>query len=224
MDCPPLADSAGYNVMGPVDQMTPIIGLTGGIGSGKSTVANLFKKLGASILDADVAARRVVEPGSSGLRDLTEALGEDIVKDDGELDRTRLRQQIFSNPAQREVVEEILHPRIFDMLQKEIAETTAPYIILVVPLLLESDREYPVGRILVVDLPESEQIRRVMARDHMTQPEVEKIIAAQASREERLNRADDVISNIDAASVPEQVERLHESYLQLPKSPDRNVG
>lgn len=195
--------------------MTTIVGLTGGIGSGKSTIANLFKRHGADILDADVAARSVVEPGSSGLQELANTLGEGIVKANGELDRARLRQHIFSSPEQRKIVEDILHPRILNLLKKEIAESKAPYIMLVVPLLIESSEKYAVDRVLVVDLPEAEQIKRVMKRDNVGRSEVEKIIAAQASREERLQYADDVISNIDASLVPEQVEKLHKRYLQL---------
>jgi len=201
--------------MGRVSRVTFIIGLTGGIGSGKSTIANLFAKLGAPVLDADMAARSVVEPGSSGLKELTETLGEDIVKTDGELDRTKLRQQIFSSPEQRKVVEQILHPRILNLLTEEAAKIDAPYIILVVPLLIESQSKYPVDRILVIDIPEREQIKRVVARDNITPPEAEKIVATQATREERLHHADDVIVNIDNTLAQKQVAQLHKSYLQL---------
>ncbi len=198
------------------------IGLTGGIGSGKTTVAALFAALGVPVLDADQVARRVVEPGTSGLERLRRALGPGIVTDEGALDRAALRKRIFSDPEQREVVEQILHPMIAEELERQASEIDAPYLILVIPLLIEKRRFFtavegghPIDRILVVDLPQQLQIRRVMERDQITATEVEAILGTQASREERLQRADDLILNGEINSLPQQVERLHREYLAL---------
>ncbi len=198
------------------------IGLTGGIGSGKSTVAALFAALGVPIIDTDQMARRVVQPGTSGLEQLIRALGPGIVTDEGVLDRAALRRRIFSDPAEREAVEEILHPLIAQALEREAREIDAPYLILVIPLLIENRRFFstgdgaiPIDRILVVDVPEQLQVRRVVERDQVPAAEVEAILRTQASREERLQRADDLILNDETGNLPQQVERLHRAYLAL---------
>lgn len=198
------------------------IGLTGGIGSGKSTVAALFAALGVPIIDTDQMARRVVQPGTSGLEQLIRALGPGIVTDEGALDRAALRRRIFSDPAEREAVEEILHPLIAQALEREAREIDAPYLILVIPLLIENRRFFstgdgaiPIDRILVVDVPEQLQVRRVVERDQVPAAEVEAILRTQASREERLQRADDLILNDETGNLPQQVERLHRAYLAL---------
>ncbi len=195
--------------------MTIIIGLTGGIGSGKSTVARLFEKLGVAVLDADRAARAVVEPGTGGLEELKTEFGSTILLEDGTLDRRALRRLIFADPKKRVAVEQILHPRIAEELERKAAEIDAPYLLLVIPLLVESSGKYSVDRILLVDLPEELQIERVVNRDQTSRAEVELILEVQASREERLLMADDVILNLDPAMVEAQVKQLHEQYLLL---------
>lgn len=191
------------------------IGLTGGIGSGKSTVARLFEEHGVPVIDADLVSRQVVEPGSDGLTALIQALGGSILQADGALDRAALRQRIFSNPEDRATVEAALHPRIHAEIERQITEIDAPYLILMIPLLVESQSSYPVSRILVVDLPTSQQLERVMRRDGITQEAAQAILDAQANREERLRAADDVITNIDQETLVNQVTQLHRSYLAL---------
>ena len=199
-----------------MSQTAPLcIGLTGGIGSGKSTVALLFEQHGIPVIDADLVARQVVEPHSEGLSTLTEALDNRILKADGTLNRAALRERIFSNPGDRATVEAILHPRIHAAIEQKITKIDAPYLILMIPLLIESRSSYPVNRILVVDLPTSQQLERVMRRDGITQDAAQAILDAQADREERLRAADDIITNIDQHTLTDQVERLHQTYLAL---------
>ena len=191
------------------------IGLTGGIGSGKSTVAQIFEQHGVPVIDADRVARQVVEPHSEGLSALTEHFGQSVLQPDGKLDRTTLRQRIFSDPGERAAVEAILHPKIHAEIERQIAKIDTPYLILMIPLLLESQSSYPTTRILVVDLPPSQQIERVMKRDNLTKEEAHAILDAQVNREERLQAADDVITNIDQETLAHQVEQLHHTYLAL---------
>ena len=192
-----------------------IIGLTGGIGSGKSTVAELFRELGSPIYDADVEARRLVEPGQPALQRLAHGFGAEIFHHDGTLDRTKLRALVFSDTGQRRRLESILHPPIRAALQRHIASTRAPYCILVIPLLFESDQRDLVDRVLVVDAPEDQQISRTIARSGLDRATVERIMAVQWSRAQRLAQADDVILNtVDFDNLRAQVETLHLRYLK----------
>lgn len=193
-----------------------IIGLTGGIASGKTTVADLFAARGVPLVDADVSAREVVAPGSSGLAAVVEAFGSEILTTTGELDRRALRARVFGQPEERRRLESILHPLIRQHLQDSLQALSGPYALLVAPLLLEGDLSKAVQRVLVVDVPEAVQIARVMSRDGSSREEAEAILRAQMSRQERLARADDVIVNDgDLDALEPQVERLHRQYLRL---------
>jgi dephospho-CoA kinase len=191
-----------------------IIGLTGGIGSGKSTVAELFRELGAPVYDADVEARRLVEPGQATLQQLVREFGSQILLPDGSLDRAKLRAVAFSDPDQRRRLEAILHPPIRTALQSHIAATRTAYCVLVIPLLFETGQRDLVNRVLVVDAPESQQISRTIARSGLDRATIEQIMAAQWSREQRLAQADDVIANTGGIDdLRTQVEKLHQRYL-----------
>ncbi|MDX1818891.1 MAG: dephospho-CoA kinase [Marinobacter sp.] len=193
-----------------------VVGLTGGIGSGKSTVARLFGNLGVHWVDADDVAREVVEPGTPALARIAEHFGTGILLPEGSLDRAGLRQIVFNDPSERAWLESLLHPIIRDELIRQLrpADYELPYTLLVSPLLLETDQHNLVDRIVVVDVPVSVQIERTMARDANARDQVERIIAAQISREKRLERADDVIDNDRPMNeVERQVLDLHNRFL-----------
>lgn len=197
--------------------MPYVVGLTGGIGSGKSEVARAFAQLGADIADADAAAHAVTARGESGHAAVVAAFGEDALAPGGDLDRAWLRRTVFADAGARTQLEALLHPLIIERLGEEIARWRGPYGLLVVPLLLErghlADRT---ARVLVVDCPEDEQVRRVMARSGLTAPEVRAIMATQLSRAQRLARADDVIDNGGPLeALAPQVARLHALYSDL---------
>jgi len=192
------------------------VGLTGGIASGKSTVAELFAARGAAVLDTDVIARDVVEPGSPALAALVASLGPGILDAAGGLDRARLRDRLFDDAAVRREVEKILHPAILAELERRSKTAGGPYQIFVIPLLVEANLRRIVDRVLVVDCPEEEQIRRLMARDGESRADASRMLASQATREERLAAADDVIDNGgDAVGLPAQVDRLNRQYRDL---------
>jgi dephospho-CoA kinase len=192
------------------------IGLTGGVASGKTTVANLFADAGAVVLDTDVVAREVVEPGESALAALVEALGEDILGADGRLDRALLRRRLFGDEALRQRVESILHPAILATLERQSADAGGPYQLLVIPLLVESDLAGLVDRVLVVDCPEERQIERLIQRDGETREGAGAMLAAQVSREKRLAAADDVIVNDGTlADLAARVADLDRKYRAL---------
>lgn len=192
------------------------IGLTGGIASGKSTVAELFARLGATVLDSDRIAREVVEPGQPALAALVAALGSDILSRDGRLDRTGLRRRVFADAATRRRVEGILHPAILAELARQAGAAPGPYQVLVIPLLVEGDRAGLVDRVLVVDCAEERQIERLMSRDGETRDGALRMLAAQASRELRLAAADDVIVNDGPAEgLARPVARLDRKYRAL---------
>ena len=194
----------------------PRIGLTGGIASGKSTVAGMFAELGATVIDTDVIAREVVEPGTAALAEIVAEFGEDIVDDDGTLRRGRLRGIVFSDDTARQRLEAIVHPRIRAETVRQASSAGGPYQLIVVPLLVESPLREFVDRVLVVDCSEETQIERLMARDASTRDQARQILAAQASREERLAIADDVIRNDQSvANTRQQVAALHEIYRLL---------
>lgn len=192
------------------------IGLTGGVASGKSAVAALFVARGVAVLDTDVIAREVVEPGSHALAALVNALGGGILDDGGGLDRAELRRRLFADAATRREVEAILHPAILAELERQAGLAPGPYQVFVIPLLVESRLEHVVDRVLVVDCPEEEQLRRLMARDGETRASALAMLEAQASRERRLAAADDVIDNAGPVTgLPAQVEALDRKYREM---------
>ena len=160
------------------------VGLTGGIGSGKSTAAQRFEELGVPIVDADIIARNVVEPGKPALEEVITAFGAKVVNSDGELDRTELRKIVFENEEHKALLESILHPRIYDEILQQLDQLSAPYCIVVIPLLAESKRIYPLDRVLVIDLPHALQLERTSARDQQSEEKIDKIIQSQSSREQ----------------------------------------
>jgi dephospho-CoA kinase len=198
-----------------------IVVLTGGIASGKTAASDRFAQLGAPVIDTDRIARDVVEPGSDGLAAVEREFGAAIVKD-GALDRAALRERIFDDADARKRLESILHPRIADEARRRIAEVDAPYAILVVPLLIESGLFGDADRVLVVDVPEDVQIQRLMERDGIAFDRAEAALAAQASRGQRLARADDIIVNTGSlADLAAEVDRLHVAYRELAETSER---
>jgi dephospho-CoA kinase len=192
------------------------IGLTGGIASGKSTVADLFAALGVTIVDTDIIAREIVEPGKPALDEIRDIFGSVVINEQGSLDRARLRNMVFANESQRRQLESILHPRIRDAALQQAALAPGPYVIIVVPLLFESPMKDAMDRILVVDCTEETQLRRLTERDNESEEQARRIIGAQASRAERLSIADDVIANDnDLATTRDAVLSLHDYYLSL---------
>jgi dephospho-CoA kinase len=189
------------------------VGLTGGIACGKSTVANLFAALGASIVDTDVLAREVVAPGSPLLPRISEHFGEQVLQKDASLDRARLRELVFANPAERQWLESLTHPAIRELTDARCESATGRYVIVAIPLLVETQGAERFDRVLVVDCDPALQLARVQARDGSTSREAAQVLAAQASREQRLAVADDVIlNNGDIAALRDQVEKLHRQY------------
>ncbi|MGD2136835.1 MAG: dephospho-CoA kinase [Gammaproteobacteria bacterium] len=192
-----------------------VIGLTGGIGSGKSTVADAFGALGVPVFDADRIARELVEPGQPALDEITELFGRRCLAPDGHLDRAWLRNRVFSDAALRRRLEEILHPRIRRRIREYIDAAHAPYCVAVIPLLLETGQTDLVDRILVVDAPESSRISRVIARDRLSRDTVTAILQSQTDRESRLAAADDILVNDrDHDTLIRQVRMLHNRFLQ----------
>jgi dephospho-CoA kinase len=194
-----------------------VVGLTGGIGSGKSAVADLFAERGADVLDADAVAHAVSKRGEAGYAAIVSTFGRQFLRDDGELDRAALRHRAFDNPTFRRDLEGLLHPLIAARLDAAIATLAGPYCILVVPLLLErSGFRRRVARVLVVDCPEQEQFRRVVARSGLDADEVRRIMATQIPRSERLAQADDVVDNAGPReALAPQVARLDRLYREL---------
>ncbi len=191
-----------------------VIGVTGGIGSGKTTVANLFSSLGVPVIDADELARQVVAPGQPAYEEILQHFGTTILSKSGDLDRRRLRERVFSDSAKRDRLEAIVHPRVYAQMKHLLDCLETPYAIVVVPLLIESGARELVDRVLVVDSPEELQIERTQRRDGTTRAAVKKILAAQLDRNARLSTADDVIEN-DATveALGKVVSRLHRQYL-----------
>jgi dephospho-CoA kinase len=192
------------------------IGLTGGIASGKSTVAQRFTDLRVPVIDADVAARAVVASGTPGLARVIERFGPGVLAQNGDLDRRALRDLIFSNPEARRDLESILHPLIRADMEGSADQAVGPYIVMAIPLLIEGGPTDRVDRILVVDVDEAVQLRRVMERDGCTAEQAGAILASQASRSARLAAADDVLQNAGTVTdLRQAVGRLHERYLRL---------
>ena len=193
-----------------------VIGLTGGIGSGKTAVSDRFARRGIPVIDTDLLARELVEPGQPALADIAAEFGPDCLDGDGRLHRARLRERVFADPAGRRRLEAILHPRIRVLARERIARLTTPYCLLVIPLLAETGMTDLVDRVLVVDAPEAERIRRVMARDRIDETQARRILAAQADRDQRLALADEIVENAsDLAALDHRVATLHRHYSTL---------
>jgi len=196
-----------------------LVALTGGIASGKTAVADLFADLGVPVLDTDQIAREVVEPGSPVLAQLVGEFGAGVLDPSGRLDRARMRERVFGDPLQRRRLEAITHPAIRAALARRSAEAGGAYQIHVIPLLVEVGRSAHYDRVLVVDCPEEDQLRRLMARDGASERQARSILAAQATRAQRLAIADDVILNAAGlADLREPVRELHEKYLSIAAS------
>lgn len=192
------------------------IGLTGGIGSGKSVVSHYFEKLNVSVIDTDLIAHELVEPVQPALQQITAVFGQRILDRAGELDRNKLRQQVFGDPQKRRQLESILHPLIKTQVHRRVAGLKSPYCVIVVPLLIESAWQDLVDRILVIDTAEDLQINRVSQRDGLSETQIRQIIQSQVDRPIRLAAADDIIVNDeDIANLELDVGKLHEKYLQL---------
>jgi dephospho-CoA kinase len=191
------------------------VGLTGGIACGKSTVANLFAALGVPIIDTDLLAREVVASGSALLREITAHFGMQVLASDGSLNRQELRARIFADPAERQWLDALMHPAILQLTDARSAAASGPYVMVAIPLLVETGGTARFERVLVVDCDPELQIARLAARDGNSREQAGRILAAQASRAERLAVADDVIHNDgDIASLRDQVEKLHRQYAQ----------
>lgn len=206
--------------------MTYIVGLTGGIGSGKSTIANLFALLDVPIIDADVVAREVVEKGSPLLTKIVEHFGQHILDKQGNLDRTALRQIVFHSEQEKKWLNQLLHPAIRAEMLRQLEAVSAPYVLWVVPLLIENKLSELCDRVLVVDVLPDIQLERAIKRDESKAETIQNIIAAQVDRQTRLNYADDVIENNlpleeNAINLAHQVAKLHHRYLDLAKQKEK---
>lgn len=192
------------------------VALTGGVASGKSTVEKLFASRDIEVIDADHVAREVVAAGTAGLADIVEVFGTDVLSADGSLDRRAMRERVFADERARRQLEAIIHPRVREVLRQRASEVRSAYGMLVIPLLVESGDYAWVNRVLVVDVPREVQRERLLKRDGISRELAEAMLDAQASREQRLGVADDVIDNsADLESLDDAVERLHRRYLQL---------
>lgn len=195
------------------------VGLTGGIASGKSTVADFFAALGVPVVDTDIIAREIVAPGQPALDEIRAAFGDHVIAENGSLDRARLREIVFADESRRTELEGILHPRIRDAAFAQATTASGPYVIIVVPLLYDSPMRHAMDRILVIDCDEETQLQRLTARDNDSIEQARRIIAAQASREERLSIADDLIrSERSLLETRNAVKALHQRYLGLAKA------
>ncbi len=193
-----------------------ILGLTGGIGSGKSAASAYFKDQGIVVVDADIVAREVVEPGQPALLAIKQRYGSEALHDDGTLNRAWLRAKVFAEPDERKWLESQTHPRIRDSIIAQLKAATSPYAILESPLLFESGQSELVARTLVIDVPEEVQVERACSRDGNEEEQIRRIIAAQMPRSERLQRADDAVDNSgNLEALYNQLAPLHQSYLQL---------
>lgn len=193
-----------------------VLGITGGIGSGKTAVTREFEKLGINVIDADIAARTVVAIGSKGLKQIQQHFGDDILLTDGSLNRAKLREIIFQNADEKKWLEQLTHPLIREEIIQGLQSSSSPYTILVSPLLIESGQFKLVDRVLVVDVPVELQIKRTCERDNNPQAQVEAIIASQLDRNKRLSYADDIIVNNQTLEhLEQQVAQLNQQYLRL---------
>lgn len=191
-----------------------VVGLTGGIGSGKTAAANLFSDLGVPVIDADELSRRVVRPGEPAFEEIVREFGAEVLTETGELDRRAVRERVFADPAKRSRLEAIIHPRVYAEMKRRLGALDDAYAIVVVPLLIESGGSDLVDRILVIDAPRELQVERVSRRDGTSAAAVEQILAAQLDRQARLAKADDIIKNgASETSLARQVSALHRRYL-----------
>jgi dephospho-CoA kinase len=192
------------------------VGLTGGIGCGKSAVARIFSQLNIPVIDADEIAHRLVEPGQPALAQIQQEFGADVLGTDGSLNRKKLKELIFSDLKQKQKLESIIHPLVYQAIQAELKLLTAPYCIICIPLLFETNMSHFVDRILVVDCAVEIQIERVRSRDNLTVERIQSIIDSQVSRTFRIEKADDLIDNSDTDDkLAECVKKLHNLYLSL---------
>lgn len=194
--------------------MSYIVALSGGIASGKSTIAHLFAQLGVPIIDADIIARQVVEVGTPALEQITKHFSQEILLENGELDRSQLREIIFNNDHERLWLNNLLHPIIAQETQKQFAQQTKPYVIWVVPLLIENNLHQLADRVLMIDIPEALQLERLINRDRISESLAKKMVATQVCLTDRLAFADDIIVNDgDLESLKIQVDNLYKQYL-----------
>ncbi len=192
------------------------VALTGGIASGKTAVSDLFAKQGITVIDADIVARQVVAPNTEGLKSIKDYFGSEVIKSDGSLDRKLLRSIIFEDEKERQWLNNLVHPLIRESMQQQRLSAASPYTISVIPLLYETRQYQNFARVLVVDCAKSLQIERLMQRDNSTQEQAEAILASQASREQRLSIANDIVENSkDLQSLEHQVIKLHNLYLAM---------
>ena len=198
-----------------------VVGITGGIGSGKTAVTDHLETLGIIVVDADKAARVVVEPGTPALAEIAAHFGSDILLDDGALNRAALRELVFNDSSQRKILEGITHPRIREEIALQLSTAASPYVVLSSPLLLESGQNSFADYVVVVDVPEAVQIERTMCRDDNSESLVKQIMAAQLDRQTRLSRADEAISNDGSLeALHAEVEALHERLLDRARTAD----
>lgn len=197
-----------------------IVGLTGGIGSGKSTVTKCFEQLGICVVDADILAREVVEPGTASLASIAQKFGNSILEKHGGLNRAMLREIVFADSTKKSWLEKLLHPAIRDLMLSRLQASPSPYTLLVSPLLLETDQHKLANRILVVDVPVKTQLERTEKRDGSSEATIKSIINSQIGRAERLSAADDVILNDQSTdTLPARVLLLHKKYLEHSEAP-----
>ena len=193
-----------------------VVGLTGGIGSGKSVAAQMFRAWGVEVIDADSLAREVVEPGQPALGDIAAHFGSELLTAEGYLDRAALRKVVFSNPEQKSWLENLLHPLIAELLQRRLNATKSPYAILESPLLLETEQYKLVDRVIVIDVNEEIQIDRSVRRDGSDETVIRSIIASQIDRAKRIKRADDLVPNEESREqLRENIEALHSKYMEM---------
>ncbi|MFM5115355.1 dephospho-CoA kinase [Aeromonas hydrophila] len=202
-----------------------VVAITGGIGSGKTTVANQFAELGIEVVDADVIAREVVEPGTPALAAIAAHFGSDVITPAGQLNRRRLRERVFTDPQAKGWLNALLHPLIRTEMQRQCAAARSPYCLLVVPLLVENRLTALANRVLVIDVDEATQIERTCRRDGVSREQAEAILAAQASRAERLAAADDVLDNQNGTpeAIKSRILALHETYLAFASQQARQL-
>lgn len=193
-----------------------VIGLTGGIASGKTTISDEFSSLGITIIDTDIISRALLEPGQTGFQEIVKKLGDSILLENGNIDRRKLRRQVFNDDALKAWLESMLHPLILQSARHQINQCNeSPYIILVVPLLFESKFECLVDRVLVVDCARETQLERLITRDNIDKSLAEKMLDQQLSNQDRLSRADDIIQNDSEQELSLQINNLHQQYLAI---------